>query len=920
MNTNLHSINQLKTQLDASTTSITKKSTSFGRTFEIWHKGLTNEMPKWAARHIDTQKQLEKAVNEMRSKGEKIPADVIVTLERSKEATRMLANKVNYTAYRNAILPAKNQSPQINKYQSLYSDPTKLLTALNPQTSESHSNMREWELNFGLLHSAYQRTNNEETKTTIRFLMANYLEKAAYFNTNVRLVDLSEEDAQSYENMLQIGQLTCPGYHRMNTDIAVGYLHRDSTIDNPRSIMTDTIEIEGFYNIGFVPTPDLSKTEDVVDIFVREFEANLSSFPNENMEFPFIIDVTSQLGQSLITNDDPEKIKEYELKKQQVKGQIQLVIKQASEKIKAKHPENKNIQEQLEDYLLLNTVVISRAKINKHLGVASNLSSMFKNNDFVEKGKTDLHPYGIVASRNEFQDTKLNFWTNATGIGIGAVNFRKQMAIKKTDPAKIGKPLDYSVGGKTGVELFKRPGDLLEYNVFKTLTNIGKGEQTKVGEAQIMFAKTTSAMMTSLLSNIDLDEWNRKQNDPVMAELTQNALLRASQHIATGLNHIDDFRQFSQAMDRTHAELTTLLLLYAPFGMDSFESNYRAFIQPSFPDTIEPSQVGIAKSAMNVFSGVNAVIIQSNPNPVRICGAHSYFEEAHLVGGNLTLEKALNDPQIKKIDMYVAEFYHNMDIDPNHTNYQKGTVISDIRNIFEKKPETDSLTVTLDNTIDFTQSEDVKQLLKEFEKEIKEGKLNIVVFRSGQKFDMMGLDNYYGSPFYMVNNGSDKWKEFERIKTDEVFQTDELSQQFFSWMAATGPELVDQYKSQIFDNTANILAMVPDSLKPKEGSKVSISTFEEGVKTPFIEIKIDLEQVEQRMLFEWVQENFISQFVSEEKLVYMRSSFGFPHANLMRIGSKLRINPGADPSDNILFQKFFIDFEKKLTEMSSTQQ
>ncbi len=31
--------------------------------------------------------------------------------------------------------------------------------------------MKEWELNFGWLHSAYKRTDNEETKTTIRFLM-----------------------------------------------------------------------------------------------------------------------------------------------------------------------------------------------------------------------------------------------------------------------------------------------------------------------------------------------------------------------------------------------------------------------------------------------------------------------------------------------------------------------------------------------------------------------------------------------------------------------------------------------------------------------------------------------------------------------------------------------------------------------------
>ena len=216
---------------------------------------------------------------------------------------------------------------------------------------------------------------------------------------------------------------------------------------------------------------------------------------------------------------------------------------------------------------------------------------------------------------------------------------------------------------------------------------------------------------------------------------------------------------------------------------------------------------------MNVFAGVNAAVIKHNSNPVRICGAHSYYEEATVVGGSRKLDEVLSDPDVDQVDMYVGEFYHNIDVDPMYTNYQKGTVIQDIEKIFKTKPHTDHLTVVIDATIDYMRSEDIKELFRVFQKEIAEGKLNVVVIRSGQKFDMLGMDNYFGSPFYVVNNGDPKWDEFNKLKTDQVFKTDQLSQQYFSWMVESGPRIVEQYKRQIFHNTRAILDVVPEGLQ-----------------------------------------------------------------------------------------------------------
>ena len=276
------------------------------------------------------------------------------------------------------------------------------------------------------------------------------------------------------------------------------------------------------------------------------------------------------------------------------------------------------------------------------------------------------------------------------------------------------------------------------------------------------------------------------------------------------------------------------------------------------------------------------------------------------------------DPNIEKVDLYVGEFYHNIDIDPNHTNYKKGTVIQDIRSIFDKKPKTDALTVAIDATIDFTNSADIKELLKEFEVEIKEGRLNLVVFRSGQKFDMLGLDNYYGGQFYIVNNGDKKWAAFNKIKTDKAFQNDDLSSQFFSWMAESGLELVEQYKKLIFENTRKILDIVPEGLQSKDGRQMSISSFENGVTTPFIEISLNFKDLDvQDELRIAIHKRFLELFIKEDKLVYVRGSFGFHHPNITWIDPKIRLNPGIDPSDLSLFQQLFKDLEVQAKKMSS---
>ncbi len=287
-----------------------------------------------------------------------------------------------------------------------------------------------------------------------------------------------------------------------------------------------------------------------------------------------------------------------------------------------------------------------------------------------------------------------------------------------------------------------------------------------------------------------------------------------------------------------------------------------------------------------------------------------------VTGDTPTLKDALSDPAITKIDLFTTEFYHNIDADITHSHYKKVDVAKRIKDIFHKKPETDSLTVAIDATIDFAESKDIKKLFKTFKAEIEEGRLNLVVLRSGQKFDMFGFDNYFGAPFYVVNNGNKKWDNFNTLFDSETFKTDELTHQYFGLASSTGMELTDQYKSRIFKNTRAILDKVPLSLRPGMNKMVFIATSAANNLSPFIEFTpISDDQNENLDLFLWIQEQTMDIFNSNKKLMYNRGSFGFAMPNMSAIGEeKIRINPGIDPSDSKLFEKLFRRIDKKIAE------
>lgn len=881
---------------------------------------LKNRIPKCAETHMKIHKELEKSILKLQSKVI-IPENIIETLQESQKVITAISKKITYSLF----LKALSEDKDIKKYI----DSSKLLRPLNQENKRNeYVNINQWQLNYALLYSAYKETQDENVKSSIRFLMMNYLAKAAFLNENVGFCFSDQDIMQRYEELLQIGPLTFGGmYHRLvnSQNSFVNFLDLRSSLGSglesvDNFILTDSITVDALYNVAFIQLPSLENEDAIIDFMIKEVETRLDKVPKENLVYPFLIDVTEYIGQSMVTNKDPQKIEEYQQKQKEIKVKLDFVWNKVSEIIQNKYPQRENIRIFLDDYLRTNTIVVSRAWINDHIALCGMLDSVVVDEDFKQK-PTDLLELKPASKRKYSLQEKLMHWAEASCINIGAVNFRRAIIDIHTNPLDLIKvtdkalPADYTVQGKKDIMMYVSPDDLTKTKIFQSLNDIAEDKTHGINRAEVLLSKATVALIKTLVNKISKEDWLLKQQDPAIRQIIQTTIFRIMQHLATAIHQKDDFRQFVQGLDRVHSELTALLLIYSPFDIDSFDEAYRSYLDPIFPNTMKPEEVGIARSAMNVFSGINSAVITNNAYPIRVLAPHSYYEESDLVVGAKTLQEVLEDDSIEQIDLFTTEFYHNMDIDSHHTHYQKGLVIEDIKNIFIKKPKTDHLTVAIDATIDFTKSEDIREVLREFQQEINDGRLNIIVFRSGQKFDMLGFDNYFGGLYYIVNNGDKKWDEFKKIKTNDVFHTDSLSQQYFTWLAESGLDHIDHYKKLIFDNAKKILELVPESLKPESNYDICVCSFDEDVITPFIDLKIELEdEALQDDLRKWVQERFMTIFTKSQKLVYRRGSFGFAHPNITWILPKMRINPGLDPDDIRLYGQFFNELAEKVKE------
>lgn len=929
----LPDLQRLAFEVDQSREQVVGNLASLGSTVSIWWAGMHGEMPEWAKNHIQLHREFQNRVNDFSYKSEEdIPREVLQILDKSDKVVTELAQKVDYSAFLALGLEKEGTV-----------DENHLLTS-KKGAKIAHS-QKEWHLNLGLLMTLYNKTEDPEMKKLIEFLALNYLAKAAPIDLSQ--LRLGAVDTSELEKMFQFGVMQQMAYHREDSiyEPHISAQIQKTLAVDPSSawgyfFLTDTTEYQEILPL-FFNMMDMSKeiiaestegwSNNLTDALEEHFKTNSQDPYKQPIDPRITVDLTDLIGEEIQTNGDPSKEAQYASKIAEIESEMERAIEMTIEKIKNKYPELLQTAEdetKLRVFLKFNILSICRTEINE----TAVLKSVFLFADpshyllpegtsqFLRlKGDSDYLSKAICSDKTPFASNGLHAFVNYSGMRLGGVSGRQKvfnfMNLEEFLRSIHGghQIAEYKVHGKN-VEAYKKD-EVLTSNLFQGFQMEMNDPALAEDKPQIaILGKATANTFAGLLAEISKKKWEELNRNPETRMILQQSLFRAMQHFASARSSKNDFNTFALKMELAQCEIATILAITSPFKDADFQKIYidrLTVIPEQFRDH---AKAGVAKSAMNVFAGVNAAVYEMNPSLERAHCEGAYFEQVAFLGKNRTTQEVLSNPEVKSVDLYVGEFNHNIDIHMKHHHYSQGAVCEDIKQILEQKKDTEHLTVAIDVTVDLVNSPDVQALLEDetLSKEIQSGRLNVVFFRSGQKFDMLGFDNYYGAPFWMVNNGKEQWKGFDRLMTSPAHKTDSLSMQWLCLVNKYAPQSLDDYRNRIFANARNILDRVPEdfTLGGKYAEVVRISTVDNAMQPNFIDLKIlhpKCGPIGSKM-----KTQLAKRFKDAGVKIHQRGSFGFYHVNWNTIAAfhddagprNIRINPGLNIAENQIILDF----------------
>jgi hypothetical protein len=248
------------------------------------------------------------------------------------------------------------------------------------------------------------------------------------------------------------------------------------------------------------------------------------------------------------------------------------------------------------------------------------------------------------------------------------------------------------------------------------------------------------------------------------------------------------------------------------------------------------------------------------------------------------------NPTVKRINFEVTEY--------QATEYHVEKIDEVIHRALEARGQT-PLAVALDCTLDYSNSQRIAKLLHEFQTEIEQGRLNLLCYRSGLKFDLFGMDNYCGAPFFMIHSADPHWDSYDSLLTDPALITDRLSFNWFALAYQHAFSYLESYRKQIFDNTRAILNEISPDLYNPHNLFYRVIPMDPDVDPSFIDIKIF------GPLHTFRGEMLVGVYLTIKALaagypLLFRPGIGFHHPNLAVLFGKecttVRLTIGLDPA------------------------
>ena len=488
---------------------------------------------------------------------------------------------------------------------------------------------------------------------------------------------------------------------------------------------------------------------------------------------------------------------------------------------------------------------------------------------------------------------------------------------------------ELATSGTTIPEVAKSCKDLVANPVFQTFRDLGKA---KDAPPYLQVMPEATMLLLEGLTKI-----NRKDGgiDKVFKENGINDLLQVSYFRVVNaareaILRKDDQIAFNNQIELMHNEIQMILSIVEPYHpgdlekavLDKLSKGRNAVI----PRGYRKPHVHLKASAMHAMaSAIAGVERQKGTNQLNVVALKDcYYEtagskdygmldrsQAHSLavldgdafnaGG---IDKAFAGTQVKTpIDLFVCEFHHNISV--SRTDYKPENITAQLKAMAQKGMLADPCTIMIDTTINLERADDVHKFLADpdIKNMVDDGKLNIVLVRSAQKFDMLGMDNYYGGISICINDPA-KFSEFNKRMDDPQDQLTDINYQGLAHMQAHGKNSIDKYRQGIMENTQRLYSMLPQNAVYQKGTHnlMQISRIEDE-RVVFLDIKFpDLPKAAQAF------EDRLKQFALQEGLpLTTRASFGFANTNYTSIGDeKKRLNPGLeDPKQLERYAAFF---------------
>jgi hypothetical protein len=502
-----------------------------------------------------------------------------------------------------------------------------------------------------------------------------------------------------------------------------------------------------------------------------------------------------------------------------------------------------------------------------------------------ETGGIRLLPFATATSQETEQNHQyLLEWISCLGLTTNRIEMDRG---QNSSPIQVGLPVLHPMPSRD--------------EFLATVNNLWQNFPTHPTQTAFLI-KAPLLVLTGLLAEIPESKWEEITQSKTRASLIELSLTRMEEQLELLRRDTEEtpFFETTSHLEEIHANLSVLIEIFSPYTAKDFSEIYSRLLT-TIPSSLKNlTTCGIHSSGMTSLAGIiKTVEHHLGRTPNVIYGHNTYFEcinSANKTSKALSL-LAATEEDWQNVDLILAQF--NPVIIKTHlpSNYSVEPVSAALRKALicrQGKP----FTVAIDSTIDWIDSTRVSILLEEFQKEIQEGLLNVISYRSGLKFDLLGMDNYSGAPAFMIHNQEAKWSSFDSLFQDPLLQADRLSVNWFCLSYKYASFELQQFQKQIIENTKALLAKVPSRLFNKDVPYRLIS-FDKDADPTFIDIRITgpFHQIRGSAL---VGGCLYVKCLERQCPIFNRLSFGFYHPNFTMLFDKdyttIRLTLGPDPA------------------------